>query len=189
MSTYLYVTIGFLIFSGCSSIHEHRLHHQNPTSYQFPFGRETVVRAIKTTLGKSGFRSMNLQWCDQVSTSHMFIPDLCDSSDKNKAFLYADFENPIGTSTYYRGSKPLPFYSDYLLNIEPVTEELTLVSITGKNTHVVTGKTTTFGPCGLVRVNKTASVEPTTIEEYEILLAIGKELGLAEIMPPITYPE
>lgn len=35
----------------------------------------------------------------------------------------------------------------------------------------------------------TYNVEPSTIEEYKILLAIGEALGIKEEMPPLILPK
>jgi hypothetical protein len=85
-----------------------------------------------------------------------------------------------GDSIFYRAS----FY----LHLEKKDEKRTQVIIKTIKPEIIVGKKLFPSLPHLIRGDRTIEVEPTTIEEYEILLEIGKLVG-EKNMPPINLPE
>jgi len=73
----------------------------------------------------------------------------------------------------------------HIKSIDGLHSQITVTTIDSK---IVIGKEMIPKPPHFVRKDKTLAVEPSTIEEYEILLEIGKLVG-EKGMPPLSLPE
>jgi len=81
----------------------------------------------------------------------------------------------------------LEYEAWFYLHLEEVVKGKTKVSITTIEPKVVVGRELLPTPPHFVRKDKTLLVEPSTIEEYEILLKIGRLVG-EQGMPPLQLP-
>ncbi len=91
---------------------------------------------------------------------------------------------PMGLSSVYRvRGRPVPYLADFHLKIEALDDNRTRVAVEAIDPQVIAGKTLLPGR-HFTRANIYAPVEPTSIEEYDLLLRLGDELGEAD-MPPL----
>lgn len=110
---------------------------------------------------------------------------LIKPGNENDAYLYGDI-SPIGESqVYFKNGQPLIYYADFHIHVTAVSPKKTRVDISTYDSSVAVGVDENWSPRGpsLIEVD----VDPTTIEEYQLLLNIGKQLGAAE-MPPLVLP-
>jgi len=167
--------IGILLCSCSSSkyiIEEPAI--KNPTSYVFSKPKQEVEKAIVEALGghESSKRSKFSGYILHKSLNKgnfklMAIPGNLSKvyfNKKGKAYLYC----PV-----------IQFV------IDSIAENITKVSINVENPEVLTRLT--LSPI-LTWIYKYKPVLATTVEEYEILLMIGKELG-EKNMPELKIPE
>ena len=82
----------------------------------------------------------------------------------------------------------LDYLAGFYLHLESINESHAKISITTIDPRVIIGRELLPSPPNMVRRDNTMLVEPSTIEEYEILLEIGKLVG-EKNMPPINLPE
>jgi hypothetical protein len=92
----------------------------------------------------------------------------------------------IGESkTYFKDDQPLIYFADFHIHLTALDERKTRVEIFTYGSYVVTGLDESWSPHGPSLIS--AEVDPTTIEQYQILLDIGRQLGAKE-MPPLLTP-
>lgn len=120
-----------------------------------------VIEEVSNLLSKKG---NSLDFCLEP------IPIL----DKSKIYL-----SKYGDS--------LDFHAWFYLHLESIDDTHTKVSITTIEPEVIVGREILPSPPHFVRLDKKVKVEPSTIEEYEILLKIGK-LVQEKDMPLLILP-
>jgi len=81
---------------------------------------------------------------------------------------------------------PLEYKSNYQIHFEIIDSLTTQVEIIALHPRLITGKQI-MGGRGFANVIITSPTEPTSIEEYKILLKIGEFLGVKEEMPLCKY--
>ena len=167
-----------VIILGCYS--QEKLENLNPTSYVFNASVEQVKNAMNIA-GETYEFNGSLYFSDKVDYSYSYI--FIDSNNINDAILYplASFDSKI----YFRSGKPLPYTSmAFHIHLDSISENKTNVEI-----FTLESKLYTFGiGAGHLCHIWEKEVPPSTIEEYEILLIIGEQLGEQE-MPACNYPE
>jgi hypothetical protein len=140
-----------------------------------------VQTAIRKAFAKD-FK-LHLAWKDD---SNPFAKEVFSQPSTNDdAYLYT-FHEPIGFSkVYFRGGEPLQYISNFHLRLTPLGAKKTRVRVEARDCEVIAG----LSPIGVHGpANIYVSVYPTTIEEYEILLRIGKELAVND-MPLLRLPK
>ena len=85
---------------------------------------------------------------------------------------------PICKSTVYTNGwgKPLEYLADFQLHIIPQGAKETLVKVIMVNSEVIAGKRFGFGSCGPGMGNVYVKVDPTSVEEGEIISALQQIL-------------
>ena len=195
------------------TLQERLLPHLNPTNYEFDATIKDVKAAIKracgdewrkelaaknrTTVWKGGGDSHSqrlLTRAMQEPVPRLFWKGDADALTKNiltkpgnedDAYLY-DADAAFESQVYFKDGQPLFFEADFHIHLIEVSPQRTRVEISTYNPTVsvaVDERWSPHGP-GLIRV----AVEPTTVEEYQILLRIGDKLGTKD-MPSIATPE
>jgi hypothetical protein len=187
--------------------------HPNPTNYIFDATEADVKNAIK--LGCKKWREelsakySNKVWAgDGDAVAKRFLTQalqisgeeallwkgdgdalsknlLTKPGNESDAYLWSDV-SPIGESqVYYKNDQPLIYYADFHIHLSTVGQKKTRVDIATYNSSVAAGVDQSWSPHGpsLIEVN----VDPTTIEEYQILLHIGEQVGTKD-MPPLVIP-
>ncbi len=95
----------------------------------------------------------------------------------------------VGRSRIYLAKKGVSFYYEawFYLHLESIDKDHTKIRIITIEPKVVVGRELLPTPPHFVRRDKTIAVEPSTIEEYEILLKIGELTG-EKGMPQLILP-
>ena len=200
MSKYLIAALLLGLCISCSSdihpIETRPLSQKNPTSYVFPaplpaargkmltaFKDFNLMRDFLSSFSPNNpsmsFRMENRD--DAVFATHIF------ANRENHEDLYLHFFGDVidPSPVYFGGGKPLRYRAKFQLHLTALDDNSTQVSIITHDPTVINGSTC-CGPHG--KVANDVAVEPTTIEEYKILLFIGRILGVSD-MPPLRLPE
>ena len=166
----LFITISVLTI-GCYS--KEKLQSPNPTSYVFDAGIEDARKAIITRVEDSldGYT---------VYAKEDYENDIFSKNIKNDALLVGICD--VKSKMFFRFGKPLPYFPEFIIHLDSISEKKTNVVVFTSDTTIVVGGIG-FGHVGYTWEKK---VSPSTIEEYEILLLIGQQLG-QEGMPECHY--
>jgi hypothetical protein len=93
--------------------------------------------------------------------------------------------NAVGKSVvYFKDGTPLTYYADFQIHLTPINADHTRVDIITRDSHVRAG--TEWHP--VAQAGIFVDVAPTSVEEYQILLDIGKQLGVKS-MPMLITPD
>ena len=186
------------------------LGQHNLTEYIFHFPQEVVKKAIikgldnykfQSTIGKEKlnidegeiiqYESLHAQSYD-AKNKNMWsdaVKVLSKPEFNNDVYLYTYGYSP--SQVYYAENRkdPLIFSADFHLHIDIIDNQTTKVSIKTINHRVITGKELlpTIQMCGFGRSVIVQEFAPTTVEEYELLLKVGKELN-EKNMPKMIFP-
>jgi hypothetical protein len=185
----------------------------NPTSYEF----EASVGDVKSALHRAYNEHWRLEQCKKnearfwagdgdakakrLLTMELQLPPgflfwkgdadalskqlLTKPGNENDAYFYGT-DSPVGESqVYVRNSKPLIYYADFHIHLTSLAPDKTRVEILTYDSVVVVGVEKSWSPHGTSFI--AVKVDPTTVEEYQILLRIGEQLG-AKRMLPISVP-
>lgn len=166
----LFITISVLTI-GCYS--KEKLQSPNPTSYVFDAGIEDVRKAILTRVEDSldGYT---------VYAKEDYDNDILSKNIKNDALLRNHYD--VKSKMFFRFGNPLPYSPEFIIHLDSISEKKTNVVVYTSDTTIV------VGGIGVPHFGYTweKKVSPSTIEEYEILLLIGQQLG-QEGMPECNY--
>lgn len=166
----LFITISVLTI-GCYS--KEKLRIPNPTSYVFDAGIEDVRKAILTRVEDSldGYT---------VYAKEDYDNDILSKNIKNDALLRNHYD--VKSKMFFRFGNPLPYFPEFIIHLDSISEKKTNVVVYTSDTTIV------VGGIGVPHFGYTweKKVSPSTIEEYEILLLIGQQLG-QEGMPECNY--
>jgi hypothetical protein len=158
--------------------------YKNPTQYTFHDNIIEVKNAMESNFNNLEFHSMLLRTkgkSDSFSEEYFNTP-----ANKNDAYLYSF--DLINSSIYFKDSKPLLYSVSFHIHLDSIDYNHTSVTINTINPKVIVG--TKFGLSDNLKI-RTADfreVEPSTVEEYEILLKIGSAIRETE-MPKLIIPE
>ena len=166
----LFITISVLTI-GCYT--KEKLLVPNPTSYVFDAGSEDVRKAILTRVEDSldGYT---------IYAKEDYENDIFSKNIKNDALLVNICD--VKSKMFFRFGKPLPYFPEFIIHLDSISEKKTNVVVYTSDTTIV------VGGIGVPHFGYTweKKVSPSTIEEYEILLLIGQQLG-QEGMPECNY--
>ncbi|MFM7854985.1 MAG: hypothetical protein ACKO96_24435, partial [Flammeovirgaceae bacterium] len=156
----------------------------------FDFSLEAVDQAIKNAFGKMpGYRYMKLKVFNENDLKSYLANNKLTEKPRQDDF-YLTYSGSIGKSEIYfdKKNKPLDYYAEFVIHLIPTDSQNVRVKIITVNSKVAVGRKLLPSFPHFVRMIKTKDVEPSTIEEYEILLKIGEALGVSESMPKIERP-
>jgi len=172
----IYIALSMAI-TGCYS--QKKLANLNPTSYVF----DTDIEQCKNAIKKVKILDVSRPYFIDKKESHRdYIYIYNDSANRNDAILtcIGNFDSKI----YFRFGFPYPYWADFHVHLDSILENKTRVEI-----FTLEPKIVVFGVgIGHVSWTWTKKVPPSTIEEYEILLSIGEQLG-EKNMPACNYPK
>ncbi len=165
----LFITISVLTI-GCYS--KEKLQSPNPTSYVFDAGIEDVRKAIT--------RVEDSLDGNTIYAKEDYENDIFSKNIKNDALLVNICD--VKSKMFFRFGKPLPYFPEFIIHLDSISEKKTNVVVYTSDTTIV------IGGIGVPHFGYTweKKVSPSTIEEYEILLLIGQQLG-QEGMPECNY--
>ena len=150
----------------------------NPTSYIFEANIEQVRIAIVNNTERYKENWMSL-WSKEEDKKIIFHTDI-----KEDAWLNS-FGN-IDSKIYFKNGNPLPYSVSFHIHLDSVSENRTNVEIFTLNPKIFRWGIL-YGNIGHGYAHM-EEVPPSTIEEYEILLSIGEQLG-EKGMPACNYPK
>lgn len=157
-----------------------RLKNPNPTCYTFEASIEQIRKSMVSGLGNYQMRGLSLHFSGNRDyyDEHIFN----NFQNKNDGILdrFSDWESKV----YFRFGKPLYYGASFHIHLDSISENKTEVEIFTLDPEIVTFGFG-FGHFGYTWSKK---VSPSTIEEYEILLAIGRQLG-EQGMVECNYPK
>ena len=181
LSRILFLILVSTFFFSCNTYYELVLENKNPTTYCFDANILQVKSAIKEVLGKNQIRELSLYFKEDNRYDILKI-----KNNFNDAYLRT-FLDYMKSKIYYKEDVPLKYTADFHLHLDSIGENKTKVTITTINPQVITGVKPGIGDNLTIGASNFKSVPASTIEEYEILLIIGKQLG-QKGMPPCNYP-
>jgi hypothetical protein len=191
ISIRLAIALAVIFASGCRQnkyvIDEKVLQSNNPTSFVFNATIPEVQNAVRCVRGIDWLAAQKLHEGGQLlwkSDSNPFAEIIyTNKANDNDAYI-SYMGNSVGESTiYFKDGSPLTYYADFQIHIVSNSPTKTVVSIKTFDSHILAG--IEWHPVGQAGIFLT--VEPTSIEEYQILLDIGKQLECKE-MPNLTLP-
>jgi len=173
--------LGSITIMGCYT--KKKLDNPNPTSYVFNDNVEQVKEAIKNELGDYQIECLALYMNEDLDS---YTDIYSNPKNKNDAVLRTFLCNVESKIYYWWIGTPLYYRVDFHIHIDSLSENRTKVEIKTLNPEICIGGI----PLGNSGHGSSwmKSVPPSTIEEYEILLIIGKHLG-ENGMPPCNYPQ
>lgn len=199
--------------NGPVTLQERMLPHPNPTSYEFDASVSDVQDAIKKAFDKwreeqtKKYQVRVWKWGGDDKTQHLLTSALQSSGllhllwkqdgaiiskdlpnkpgNENDAYIYGGV-SPVGESqVYFKSGQPLIYYGDFHIHLTAISPAKTCAEIFTYGSSVVTGVDESWSPHGPAFIS--VNVDPTTIEQYQILLGIGEQLGTKD-MPPLVTP-
>ena len=196
--------LALLLLSFCiscsSDIHKIKtksLNEKNPTSYEFarPMSevKKEVINAFDsekvnplTHQFNSSFSNETFSFVVESKEDPSFSKHIFQNPENSNDLYLHSFGTPINSSyVYFGGGKPLRYRAEFQLHLTALDPHRTRVSVITHKPTVINGSKC----CGLHGyVSNDVPVEPTTIEEYKILLFVGRLLGTQD-MPPLRLPE
>jgi hypothetical protein len=199
VSKYIRAAILLILCVSCGrdihTIETRPLSHKNPTSYVFPVpvpeARERVLAALKDD-GlmqdlQASFPMAPHSYFVAESREHAVFSErvFADPANRDDVYLHS-YGTPVCLSpVYHGGGVPLRYVAAFQLHLVAAGDGGTRVSVVTHDPKVINGSKC----CGLHGyAANTVAVEPTTIEEYKILLFLGRALGEGD-MPPLRLPE
>lgn len=176
----IFISFEVLIVSCQEKITKVELTKKNPVDFVFEISKDSVYELITTKL------NMHILLMT-VKNKRIIPPQVFDKlsqpGNASDIFLWS-----IGTyckSRIYKNDKNfLDYWVSFYLHLESIDHNKTKISITAIGPKIILGKELLPSPPHFVRRDKTITVESSTIEEYEILLKIGKLVGEKD-MPPL----
>jgi hypothetical protein len=162
---------GYIVLKGLT-FSEKKLERPNPTSYDFSSPVEELRNAIDASIS-----SMH----QEGRLYGSWMPSGLDFHGSIDAEY--DMHQITVSDTYHWWKTPLEYSADYKLRLTPVSNRKTRVDVQTSGSKVRIGPN--FGAHG---GDFYELVPSTTIEEYRILLKIGRALG-ERGMPPLQLPQ
>jgi hypothetical protein len=180
--------LSFLLF-GCSDIPERIADVKNPTSFVFNKSKLKVREAIIEKFGHLQFKDMILYFNGGKFRHIDTVGIFKQPGNEDDFYLAASNHFSIGRSCIYKmDNSALEYSASFHVHIVSIENNQTEVKIVTIKPRVVIGKDILPSGPHFVRQLKYYNVEPSTVEEYEILLTIGRALG-QKGMPQLKKPE
>jgi hypothetical protein len=200
LKKYIYIFLIFFLSSiGCSdssNVIQLYLPEKNPTNYVFNISRDKLVDELQKFF--SDYRKKGSMLADYTKINESVNQGIPDSI---KYLKYEDYFHiyeirpypPFSRLYLSEKGEQVHYYAHYIVRLVPISQTSTEIQILTFQNYVLLGETGTSKFIGIVcgadlKGLVTRYVPPSTIEEYEILLIIGKYLGVENEMPPIKMP-
>jgi hypothetical protein len=174
--------ISVLVFSvSCrQQLRHYQLLVKNPTEYIYSINIDSAHNLIFNEFNNYRYRGLSI---DTANVSGYFISDSIKSilnGPNNSHDLFLSTVTPIGKSKLYLTKKgdSLDFISSFYMHLDSLDTNKTKVMVYAVHPLLLTGQDILPSPPHFVRAGHMKSIESSTIEEYEILLIIGKSLNI-----------
>jgi hypothetical protein len=178
-SNLFFAVIAFTFFC-CSNAAERIATLNNPTKFVFHKPKTEVTKAIISEFDHFKFAGRALNYKNGELSEPIDSLDIFDQPGNEDDFYLTqslDVDNVVQSKNYKVNGEFPEYFASFHLHINAIDSMSTEVEIITIDPKIVIGKE--FFPSGLhfARLNEYQKVEPSTIEEYEILLKIGAALG------------
>jgi len=179
-------------FAACGNpaVESKPLPSPNPTTYAFDAGVAEIHQAIRQLYDQQFRERSRYLFTPVFPGDDNLIDEMAavfgQPGNENDAYL-SYMHDPVGLSQMYTvGGEPVPYLADFHLHITSQKPGKTRVEVRVLRPEVLAGKTL-LPQHHMTRANIYLPVEPTTIEEYSILLKIGAVVGQSN-MPRLVLP-
>jgi hypothetical protein len=161
---------------------------KNPTEYFFNFPMDTVRNVIKKSFNRDQYCGYDIHDFTDPFFKKIKNPNRTDNDFLLSIYWLGSWWRTECRSKVYfnKKGKPYLYFSDFHLHLTE-TDNGVSVKIYAINPQIHIGYYWWINPHSLARDPKFKEVPNTTVEEYEILLMIGKTLGVND-MPIIKIP-
>jgi hypothetical protein len=181
---FLVICLGTSLVSCQDQINKIELISKNPVEYVFNTTEDSLFNLIK----QLRINEMMLYDATHGDMVLDVVSELFIQPNNKSDFCLMPLYYICKSKIYQRkNGDSLEYRAWFYLHLEKIEEKKTKVSIRTLEPEVIIGRELFPSLPHLVRKDKTLPVEPSTIEEYEILLKIGNLLGERD-MPPIRLP-
>jgi hypothetical protein len=161
------------------------MQNRNPIEYIFNISKDSLYKVI---VQKQGFMKLSVMTIKNRSIIPVEISALLSQTNNNEdVFLWSIGEYCKSRIYQNKNGEFLSYWVSFYLHLEKIDEYHTKVSIKTIEPRVIIGRECLPKPPHFVRKDKFLAVEPSTIEEYEILLRIGELVG-EKNMPQLKLP-
>lgn len=189
MNKYLCIALMIILLSGCKTKYEKvEFEDKNPTKYCFDFPYSEVKKAIEVEFDRAKFKGRRLYFKANARSYERGYEIFKEKSNKFDALLTGRgfFSKSY---IYSKGDMYLDCESAFQIHVSSTSEDKTCLEVITIDPSIKIGVYHTFFTHDLsFKEPRYITVEPTTIEEYEILYLIGKRLGQKD-MPAVKYPD
>ncbi len=185
----LAILLSCSLFFGCDSkkeIVELHLPKRNPTSFVFSSSVSEIHKVIKSLNKTRLVGSLTFLGDSTAARGRNIFLDPKNSQD----VYYEPFSNKTSRIYFGKPNHLLPYWYAWDIHIVQLEAGKTSVEIKSLKSELGIGVKFPYN-VGLPAepgAALTKMVEPSTIEEYEYLQALGLALGVLETMPPIVLP-
>lgn len=186
---YSLLAIALIFLSqACLPDFEKRTVVSNPTTYVFDYSKNEVKRAIIDVFSRGKSNDMVLSYRSSKLKPRDTL-DIFDQPGNYDDFYLHPSRFIIGeSSSYFINGRKADYHVDgFHLHVSDIDGAHTQVEIITIDPKIIAGKHLLPSGPHFTRELKFIDVPPSTIEEYEILLLIGKSLG-QKGMPELKKP-
>lgn len=156
---------------------------KNPTEFQFNAAINEVKTAIINNFSKWQFCGYGLFYKEKFPAKIFSI-----NGNENDFLLHTRSPNCSSKVYYRKNGIPYLYFAEFHIHLDSLNSNSTSVKIITSETEIQTGLSLLPTIPHFQRAWRYKEVPPTTVEEYEILLIIGKALGVNN-MPALIIPE
>jgi hypothetical protein len=182
------ITVALLapwMLMGCCFKIAMRLHPPNPTEYVFHTGFTSARSAVWQTLSEYDFRYRQMIAEDRGTVHHDTLLDA--ESNRNDIRLYA-YEDIGRSAMYYSWWGRLKLNASFQIHFDSIAPGLTRIAIRTFDAEVMSGIRPGLGDNLTLLKPCYSPAPPSSVEEYELLLVIGRLLG-EQGMPELRKPK
>jgi hypothetical protein len=189
------VIVALSIFiSGCMVYYDYEvltLKRPNPTSYVFNASVDKIKRVLVEKIAPTPSYDNTIRYAKGGRIFFFVRDNLYDS------FKYLNTEENLDDAiiedegspsyVYYNKEEPIVYSVKLHIHFKALSPDSTLVEIRAINPNIQVGYHVMRALVDM-GMTKTKEVPPSTIEEYQLLLAIGEGLGMKDQMPKLILP-
>lgn len=169
------------VLSSCGDLKARQFAPRNPTSYVFERSLTEVRLAMERAFRLRYYRDLNFVTYD----NHRRLADsiLNQSSNRFDGVLLHSTRTLGPSPVYVIDGEPVEYLASFHIHLVPIAEREIRADVRALNPEVIVGEVFTVHGFAY----RFRRVEPTSIEEYQILLVIGEQLDVHD-MPALRIP-
>ena len=191
----LIIVTTFWSCENLQSLEKKELTESNPTEYIFNISEDSLRQTIydsfnehkwiKSPFYKSSiffdmFKEHKIYVSFRTETSPGLFGQKYFKNPDTSGDIYLYSEIPWFSPIYYTGGKPLNCRTAFIMTLKKIDDERTQLKIRPEELKVLKG---VAGLTAHGFYSKEISVDPTTVEEYSLILFIAEQLGDTTLKP------